>query len=150
MKDLLFLRCGAVMVLLSVLLACESSSAQGETAGAPAAAPSEPAASRYDPAQGAHALMPKKVKLLGDTFGIVMYESVMEPGDSAIWHEHPYHTVYVLEGGSLTVYFEDGEPQPFELPQGAALIQPPLGDAAVNTGETTVRLLTHDLYSLNP
>ena len=94
--------------------------------------------------------MPQVVKMLGDTLGVVMYESVMEPGDSAVWHEHPYHTVYVLEGGTLTVYFEDMEPQLFELPQGAALIQPPLGDAAVNTGETTVRLLTHELYSLDP
>ncbi|WP_420460378.1 cupin domain-containing protein [Neolewinella sp.] len=110
----------------------------------------ESAPTEYDRNKGLDRIHPKAVQLLGDTFGIVMYESVLQPGDSVVWHEHPYHTVYVLEGGSLTVYFEDMEPQPFELPKGAALIQPPLGDMAVNTGETSVRLLTHDLYSLNP
>ena len=93
---------------------------------------------------------PESIKMLADTFGVVMYESVMEPGDSAVWHEHPYHTVYVLEGGTLAVYFEGMEKQIMELPTGLGFIQPPSGDAAVNIGETTIRILTHDIYDLNP
>ena len=150
MHGLFYLRCGAALLLLAVLSACGESSARDQTTDVTAAVESDSVTSPFDQSKGLHRVMPQVVKMLGDTLGVVMYESVMEPGDSAVWHEHPYHTVYVLEGGTLTVYFEDMEPQLFELPQGAALIQPPLGDAAVNTGETTVRLLTHELYSLDP
>ncbi|MGB3798997.1 MAG: hypothetical protein WA952_04235 [Lewinella sp.] len=140
----------ALGVLLCLLVNCEETASQPEEEAPALSVP--PATDRvtYDPAKGAHIVQPEMIKMLGDTLGIVMYESVLEPGDTAAWHEHPYHTVYVLEGGALTVYFGNMEPQLFELPQGVALIQPPLGDMAINTGETPVRLLTHDIYSLDP
>ena len=83
---------------------------------------------------------------LADTLGIKMYITTMEPGDSIGWHTHPDHSVYVIQGGNLAVYFEGMEKQTMELPDGAAIINPSISDAAVNTGNTTIKLLTHDIY----
>ncbi len=100
----------------------------------------------YDPAMDLSAMGGDAIDLLGDTLGIKMYIGTMQPGDSVSWHFHPDHTVYVIEGGTLDVYFEGMEKQTMELPSGVGFISPPLSDAAVNTGNTTIKLLTHDIY----
>lgn len=103
----------------------------------------------YDPGKGSHIVGAGMTKMITDTLGSVMYELTMKPGDSLGWHQHPFHTVFVLEGGKLAVYFDGSEEkQIMELPTGFGMLGHPSGDAAVNVGETTVRLLTHDLYSL--
>lgn len=75
-----------------------------------------------------------------------MYLTTLEPGDSLTFHAHPNHTFYVLGGGTLAVYFKGKEKQEMELPQGFGLISPPNADAAVNTGNTVIKLLMHDIY----
>jgi len=100
----------------------------------------------YDPAMDLALTGGDSIEMLGDTLGIKMYIGSMAPGDSVAWHYHPDHTIYVLEGGTLAVYFEGAEKQIMELPDGIGLISPPLSDAAVNIGNTTIKLLTHDIY----
>jgi quercetin dioxygenase-like cupin family protein len=100
----------------------------------------------YDPAMDLSVTGGDAVEILGDTLGIKMYIGTMQPGDSVAWHFHPDHTVYVIEGGTLAVYFEGMEKQTMELPAGVGFISPPLSDAAVNTGNTTIKMLTHDIY----
>lgn len=100
----------------------------------------------YDPASDLTLLGGDAAVILGDTMGIKMYVYTMNPGDSVGFHAHPDHTIYVLEGGTLAVYFEGLERQIFELPTGTALISPAVSDAAVNIGTTAVRMLTHDIY----
>lgn len=100
----------------------------------------------YDPAMDLALTGGNSIEMLGDTLGIKMYIGAMVPGDSVAWHYHPDHTIYVLEGGTLAVYFEGAEKQIMELPDGIGLISPPLSDAAVNIGNTTIKLLTHDIY----
>jgi len=100
----------------------------------------------YDPAMDLTLLEGNDIEMLGDTLGIKMYIATMQPGDSVAWHTHPDHSVYVIEGGTLAVYFEGAEKQIMELRDGIGFISPPLSDAAVNTGNTTIKLLTHDIY----
>ena len=100
----------------------------------------------YDPAMDLTLLEGNDIEMLGDTLGIKMYIATMQPGDSVAWHTHPVHSVYVIEGGTLAVYFEGAEKQIMELRDGIGFISPPLSDAAVNTGNTTIKLLTHDIY----
>ncbi|MCP9236305.1 hypothetical protein [Lewinella sp. JB7] len=138
-------------LLVATLISCDQQTPPPEEIDDPVAVEADPVEEpTYDPSEGLHRLAPEMLTMIQDTLGIVMYEAVMEPGDSVGWHEHPVHTVYVLQGGTLAVYFEGMERQVLELPTGLALIQPALGDAAVNIGDTPVRLLTHDLYSLAP
>lgn len=98
--------------------------------------------------KGAHIVAPKMTKVLKDTLGIVMYELTIEPGDTLPWHEHPYHTSYVLEGGTLEIIFKDTT-EIAEFPKGRAGLGPPFGDIAINRGETTIKVLMHELYSLD-
>lgn len=109
-----------------------------------------PARQIHDPAKGGHLISKEVTRIVGETMGILIYELIMKQGDSVPLHEHPYHTFYVLEGGTLAIYFVDMEKQILELPAGFGMIQPPSGDAAVNIGETTVLLLSHDIYALDP
>lgn len=100
----------------------------------------------YDPAMDLTLTGGDSIEMLGDTLGIKMYTSTIAPGDSVALHSHPDHTVYILEGGTLAVYFDGTNKKIMELPDGAGFISPPLSDAAVNVGETTIKLLTHDIY----
>lgn len=100
----------------------------------------------YDPAMDFMITGGEGIEVLGDTLGIKMYISTMYPGDSVSLHAHPDHTIYVLEGGTLAVYINGTEKQVMELPVGAGMISLPLSDAAVNIGNTTVKILTHDIY----
>lgn len=65
-----------------------------------------------------------------------MYVRTIQPVG---WHFHPDHTVYVLEGGTLAVYFNGSdEKKIFELPAGLGIISSSLSDAAVNAGDHQV------------
>lgn len=71
---------------------------------------------------------------------------ILEPGDSIGMHGHMDHTIYVLEGGTVTVYWEGTEPEVLQLEKGMGFMKGPVTDVAKNTGETTVRLLITEIY----
>ena len=146
MKTLLI----STLLLATMWLTGCNQSAETETNGdaATAAVESEKQTdmTAYDPAMDLALTGGDSIEMLGDTLGIKMYIGSMAPGDSVAWHYHPDHTVYVLEGGTMAVYFEGAEKQIMELPDGIGFISPPLSDAAVNIGNTTITLLTHDIY----
>lgn len=100
----------------------------------------------YEPDKDMMLLGGESVQILGDTLGIKMYIGTLHPGDSVGLHSHPNHTVYVLQGGTLAVYLNGTDKQIMELPEGIGFVAPPLSDAAVNIGNTTIKLLTHDIY----
>jgi hypothetical protein len=142
--------CALCVLLLLLFTACKEASPSTEKEGkALLEEVSLIESPVYNPAKGAHIVEPKMTRMLADTLGIVMYEFIMKPGDSLAWHEHPHHTFYVLEGGTLAVYFEGLEKQVLDLPVGFGMHAIPGGDAAVNIGESTVKLLMHDIYGLN-
>lgn len=101
----------------------------------------------YDPAMDMTLMAADAVEMLGDTLGIKMYIATMAPGDSVGWHVHPDYTIYILDGGTMAVYRNGSdERQIIELPAGVGFVAPSASDAAVNVGNTTIRMLTHDIY----
>ncbi len=96
---------------------------------------------------GAHIVAQHMTKILKDTLGVVVYELTMKPGDTLPWHEHPYHTSYIIEGGTLELIFKNSR-KIKEFPTGKVGFGPAFGDIAINVGETTVKVLMHELYSL--
>lgn len=104
----------------------------------------------YNRDKGTPTIAQEMTKMVMDSRGIVMYELTLKPGDTLDWHEHPYHTTYVLEGGTLSVFYEDGSKEVLKLHEGNGFWGLPSADITINTGETTVKLLVQDIYSLGP
>jgi quercetin dioxygenase-like cupin family protein len=100
----------------------------------------------YDPAMDPLTVGAEFSKKLGDTLNIKMYEMTLKPGDSAKVHTHPDHTFYVLQGGKLAVTFQGKGRQVLDLKPGMAAINGSLSDAARNVGNTTIKMLIHDIY----
>lgn len=150
MKLIYYFKCCALILLMLPFTNCKDQAQPVASTDEEPIANERPAKLVYDPSRGMHSVGEDMTKMLGDTLGITMYEFTMKPGDSVVWHEHPFHTIYVLNGGTLGVYFEDMEQQVMALPTGTSIISGPSGDSAVNIGDTTVRLLAHDIYTLTP
>lgn len=85
-------------------------------------------------------------KKLGDTLNIKMYEITLKPGDSVAFHTHPDHTLYVLQGGKLAITVEGAGRQELDLETGMGMISNSLTHSGKNVGNTTVKLLAHDIY----
>jgi quercetin dioxygenase-like cupin family protein len=104
----------------------------------------------YDANMDAYNTGGDAVEKLGDSLGIKMYIVTIKPGDSAALHTHPDHTAYILQGGKLAVTFEGIGRQEMDLKIGQTIIGGPLSDAAKNIGNTTVKMLIHDIYRPRP
>ncbi len=101
----------------------------------------------YDPAMEPLTVGAKFSKKLSDTLGIKMYEFTVKPGDSWALHNHPDHTVYVLQGGKMALFIQaTGKQDTLTFPTGMGLINGPLSDSGKNIGNTTIKLLVQDIY----
>lgn len=101
----------------------------------------------YDPAMEPLTVGAKFSKKLADTLGIKMYEFTVKPGESWALHNHPDHTVYVLQGGKIALFVKAaGRQDTLTFPTGMALISGPLSDSGRNIGNTTLKLLVADMY----
>ena len=85
-------------------------------------------------------------KVYSDTLNVQMYELIMKPGDSIGLHQHLDHSAYVLEGGKLMVYINGTEAVEMDLPTGYGFVSGPLTDSAKNVGDTTIRILIHEIH----
>jgi len=85
-------------------------------------------------------------KVYSDTLNVQMYELIMKPGDSVGLHQHLDHSAYVLEGGKLMLYINGTEAVEMDLPTGYGFVSGPLTDSAINIGETTIRILIHEIH----
>ncbi len=101
----------------------------------------------YDPAMDPLTVGAKFSKKLGDTLNIKMYEFTVKPGESWALHNHPDHTVYVLQGGKMALFIQaTGKQDTLSFPTGMGLISGPLSDSGKNIGNTTIKLLVQDIY----
>lgn len=101
----------------------------------------------YDPAMDALTVGPQFTKKLGDTLNIKMYVFTVKPGESWALHNHPDHTVYVLQGGKIALFIKAvGRQDTLTFPTGMALISGPLSDSGKNVGNTTLKMLVQDIY----
>lgn len=83
---------------------------------------------------------------LADTLGIKMYEITLKPGDSVAFHNHPDHSMYVVQGGKLLITVQGNEGKEFDLKPGMGMMVGPENHNGKNIGNTTVKLLLHDVY----
>jgi hypothetical protein len=101
----------------------------------------------YDPAMEPLTVGAKFSKKIGDTLGVKMYEFTVKPGDSWALHNHPDHTVYVLQGGKMALFIQaTGRQDTLTFPTGMGLISGPLSDSGRNVGNTTIKMLVQDIY----
>ncbi len=101
----------------------------------------------YDPAMEPLTVGAKFSKKLHDTLGVKMYEFTVKPGDSWALHNHPDHTVYVLEGGKMALFIQaTRRKDTLTFPTGMSLVSGPLSDSGSNVGNTTIKLLVTDIY----
>ncbi len=99
----------------------------------------------FDPAMDPLKVEAAFAKVLGDTLNIKMYEVAFKPGDSALIHTHPDYTLYVLQGGKIAIS-ADGGRQEMDLKAGMGVIFGSITHSAKNIGNTTIKLLVHDIY----
>lgn len=138
------------LAAIALLVACGDKSSEAPSAGTEQPFPPEEVAAEslpeFDPALDPVTVAPEYLQMLGDTLGMQMYVLTMKPRDSVGLHQHLDHTVYVMEGGTLLVYVNGTDPVEYPLNMGDALISGPLTDAAINTGETTIKLLITEVH----
>lgn len=83
---------------------------------------------------------------LADTLNVKMYEITLKPGDTVALHNHPDHSMYVIQGGKLSIAPEGAEAKIFDLKPGMGMMTGPENHTGKNIGSTTVKLLLHDIY----
>jgi hypothetical protein len=89
---------------------------------------------------------PDKCNLLMENEYVRVFEYIIAPGEKDNPHTHPPKSYYVVEGGTLRVYPENGEPFDAEEQQGAAEWGDYVGKHYVeNIGTTTVKLLVTEV-----
>jgi quercetin dioxygenase-like cupin family protein len=148
--------CTTFIVLISVLflISCNNSETKSEKKDADStslltnneASGDSSSMPAYDPAMEPLTVGAKFIKKLADTLNIKMYEFTLKPGDSAAVHSHPDHTVYVLQGGQLEVFFNGNPRQVMNLKTGDGFVSGYLSDKGKNIGNTTIKLLVTDIY----
>jgi quercetin dioxygenase-like cupin family protein len=87
-----------------------------------------------------------KTKVFADSLNVQMYELILEPGDSLGLHSHLDHTIYVLEGGTGTIWVGGKEQKEVAFVAGQGWLSGPLTDAAKNTGDTRIRVLITEIF----
>ena len=87
-----------------------------------------------------------KTKVYADSLNVQLYELILEPGDSIGLHSHLDHSIYVLEGGTATIWVGGTEPKEMSFTAGQGWLGGPLTDAAKNTGDTRIRLVITEIF----
>ena len=83
---------------------------------------------------------------LADTLNVKMYEITLKPGDSVALHNHPDHSMYVIQGGKLSITVQGAEAKEFDMKAGMGMMTGAENHTGKNVGKTTVKLLLHDIY----
>jgi quercetin dioxygenase-like cupin family protein len=97
------------------------------------------------PVQDPLAVAPAMYKKKFENDRARVMQVTFKPGQSIAWHSHPDHLVYVISGGSLSVFKPDGSSQALKLKTGEVLYLPAEKHRGRNTGKTTLRLLVTEL-----
>jgi quercetin dioxygenase-like cupin family protein len=99
---------------------------------------SEPAADQPDELVAS----PENYKLLFENEHVQVLEYTLEPGKKDQWHTHPAKSSYVVSGGLLKVYLENGSTKEAKETSGTATWDGPVGKHQVeNIGPTTVKII---------
>ena len=91
---------------------------------------------------------PDKAKILLENEYVRVIEYTLKPGEKDSTHTHPPKTSYVISGGLLRIYPENGKPFDAEEISGNAEWSDKVGKHYVeNIGKTTVKILLTEVKS---
>ena len=92
---------------------------------------------------------PANFKLLLENEHVRVLEYTLEPGKKDEWHTHPAKSSYIVTGGKLKVYLENGDTILAEDKDGTAAWRDAVGKHYVeNVGKTTVKIILTEIKSL--
>ena len=92
---------------------------------------------------------PSNFKLLLDNQYVRVLEYTLNPGDKDQWHTHPAKSSYVVSGGQLKVYLENGDTIMANETTGTASWMDAVGKHYVeNIGKTPVKIVLTEIKSL--
>jgi len=92
---------------------------------------------------------PANFKLLLDNDYVRVLEYTLGPGKKDEWHTHPAKSSYVVSGGQLKVYLENGETIMADEENGTASWMDAVGKHYVeNVGTTPVKIILTEIKSL--
>jgi len=93
------------------------------------------------------AVCPDNYKVSAELPGARLIEMTLAPGEEDKPHDHPCHSMYVVQGGKLSITdFDDtgkpkGDAHEVELPTGAPPLMPAGPHQVKNVGDTTVKVM---------
>jgi quercetin dioxygenase-like cupin family protein len=92
---------------------------------------------------------PANFKLLIENQYVRVLEYTLDPGEKDQWHTHPAKSSYVVSGGNLKVFLENGDSILSNETAGTALWMDHVGKHYVeNTGSTRVKIILTEIKSL--
>ena len=97
------------------------------------------------PAEDPAVVNPRTVKVKFENDRVRVLEAELPAGVKEQMHSHPAYIIYVLAGGRVRNYTEDGKTTESELKTGDVLYREPLTHAAENIGTTTMHFILVEL-----
>lgn len=92
---------------------------------------------------------PNQARVLMENEHVRVIEYAVKPGEKDVWHTHPPRSSYVVSGGKVKVYSENGEPKISEVKTGASSWG---GQGAKhyveNIGSTDIKIILTEIKSL--
>lgn len=92
---------------------------------------------------------PNQARVLMENEHVRVVEYSVKPGEKDVWHTHPPRSSYVVSGGKVKVYSENGEPKISEVKAGTSSWS---GQGAKhyveNVGSTDIKIILTEIKSL--
>jgi quercetin dioxygenase-like cupin family protein len=92
---------------------------------------------------------PNQAKVLMENQYVRVVEYFIKPGEKDVWHTHPPRSSYVVSGGKVKVYSENGEPKISEVITGTSSWA---GQGAKhyveNIGNTDIKIILTEIKGL--
>ncbi len=93
---------------------------------------------------------PNQARVLMENEHVRVVEYAVKPGEKDVWHTHPPRSSYVVSGGKVKVYTENGEPKISEVKTGASSWA---GQGAKhyveNIGDTEIKIILTEIKSMH-
>lgn len=93
---------------------------------------------------------PNQARVLMENEHVRVVEYAVKPGEKDVWHTHPPRSSYVVSGGKVKVYSENGEPKISEVKTGASSWA---GQGAKhyveNIGDTDIKIILTEIKSMH-
>ena len=92
---------------------------------------------------------PNQARVLTENEHVRVVEYSVKPGEKDVWHTHPPRSSYVVSGGKVRLYSENGEPKISEVKTGASSWAGKGAKHYVeNVGNTDIKIILTEIKSL--